>query len=244
MMNVRNCKKCCIFETKPQIPPMDPIICTEPLDLVHIDYMSMEVTVGVKEKLVMKNMLVVKDHFTHYTQVYVTNNHMACVLYNEFLLSVWVPTMTHVWPSHWIHGPSHIWIVWLTGHYQNLDVALPSPDERHGWVSPPDTQKNDSQNGSWQENQITFTPWTYTDHLQCHTVPDNQLLALFLNVWAPTKVTSGPVLTQGRAIFFSARGGEIEMWLLWREVFWCQRHDDPMSDTWAVPTWNNQCHTT
>ena len=88
MMNIRNCEKCHIFEAKPQIPPMEPIICTEPLDLVHIDYVSMEVTVSTKEKPVMKNLLVVEDHFTRYTQVYITNNHMACttecMLYNEF----------------------------------------------------------------------------------------------------------------------------------------------------------------
>ena len=88
MMSVRNCPKCRIFEAKLQIPPMEPILCTEPLDLVHIHYMSMEVTVGVKEKPVMKNVLVIEDHFTHYTQAYVTNNHtahtMARVLYNEF----------------------------------------------------------------------------------------------------------------------------------------------------------------
>ena len=67
---------------------MEPIVCTEPLDLVHIDYVSMEVTVGIKEKPVIKNVLVVEDHFTRYTQVYVTNNHTvrttACILYNEF----------------------------------------------------------------------------------------------------------------------------------------------------------------
>ena len=62
MMSVRNCEKCCIFEAKSQIPPMEPILCTEPLDLVHIEYVSMEVTVGIKE-----NVLVIKDHFTHYT---------------------------------------------------------------------------------------------------------------------------------------------------------------------------------
>ena len=88
MMSVRNCPKCRIFEAKPQIPPMEPILCTEPLDLVHIDYMSMEVMVGVKGKPVMKNVLVIEDHFTRYTQVYVTNNHTARttahVLYNEF----------------------------------------------------------------------------------------------------------------------------------------------------------------
>ena len=87
-MSIRNCEKCRIFEAKPQIPPMEPILCMEPLDLVHIDYVSMEVTVGMKEKPVMKNVLVVKDHFTRYTQVYVTNNHTAHttarVLYNKF----------------------------------------------------------------------------------------------------------------------------------------------------------------
>ena len=68
MMSVCNCPKCRIFEAKPQIPLFEPILCTEPLDLVHIDYLSMEVTVGMKEKPVVKNVLVVEDHFTHYTQ--------------------------------------------------------------------------------------------------------------------------------------------------------------------------------
>ena len=88
MMSVRNCPKCRIFEAKPQIPPMEPILCTEPLDLVHIDYVSMEVTVGMTEKPVVKNVLVIEDHFTHFTQAYVTNNHTTCttarILYNEF----------------------------------------------------------------------------------------------------------------------------------------------------------------
>ena len=90
MLSICNCEKCRIFEAKPQIPPMAPILCTEPLDLVHIDYVSMEVTMGIKEKPVVKNILVVKDHFTCYTQAYVTNNHTAHttahILYNEFFL--------------------------------------------------------------------------------------------------------------------------------------------------------------
>ena len=67
---------------------MEPIICSEPLDLVHIDYVSMEVMAGIKEKPVMKNVLVIEDHFTCYTQAYIMKNHTECttarVLYNEF----------------------------------------------------------------------------------------------------------------------------------------------------------------
>ena len=67
---------------------LEPILCTEPLDLVHIEYVSMEVMVGMTEKPVVKNVLVIEDHFTRFTQVYVTNNHTARttvrVVYNEF----------------------------------------------------------------------------------------------------------------------------------------------------------------
>ena len=76
------------FRSQTPDTPLEPILCTEPLDLVHIDYVSMEVTVGIKQKPVMKNVLVIEDHFTRYTQAYVTNNHtartMVRVFYNEF----------------------------------------------------------------------------------------------------------------------------------------------------------------
>ena len=88
MMSVCNCPKCRIFEAKPQIPLMEPILCTEPLDLVHINYVSMEVMVGMTEKPVVKNVLVIEDHFTRFTQAYVTNNHTVRttvrILCNEF----------------------------------------------------------------------------------------------------------------------------------------------------------------
>ena len=67
---------------------MQPIICTKPMELVHVDYVRMEVTVSIQEKPVVKNVLVVVDHFTWYVQAYVTRNEMARttaqVLYNEY----------------------------------------------------------------------------------------------------------------------------------------------------------------
>ena len=67
---------------------MQPIICTEPMELVHIDYVGMEVTIATKEKLVLKNVLVVVDHFTQYVQTFVTRNQTAYTtakkLYNKY----------------------------------------------------------------------------------------------------------------------------------------------------------------
>ena len=88
VMAISICTHCIQFEAKPQILGMQPIICTEPMELVHVDYVGMEVTTATQEKLVVKNVLVVVDHFTRYVQAYVTRNQMARttaqVLYNEY----------------------------------------------------------------------------------------------------------------------------------------------------------------
>ena len=85
---IANCGRCIQYEAKGQLLPMQPIICTEPMELVHIDYVGMEVTVATDKKPVVKNVLVVVDHFTHYVQAFVTKNHTARttarVLYNNY----------------------------------------------------------------------------------------------------------------------------------------------------------------
>ena len=62
-LSLQNCGRCKQFEAKSQLPSMEPIVCTQPMELVHIDYVGMEVTVSTKEKPVVKNVLVVVDHF-------------------------------------------------------------------------------------------------------------------------------------------------------------------------------------
>ena len=88
VLAVSNCGHCKQFEAKPQIPGMQPIICTEPMELVHIDYVGMEFTIAAQEKPVVKNVLLVVDHFTQYVQAFVTRNQTArttaWVLYNEY----------------------------------------------------------------------------------------------------------------------------------------------------------------
>ena len=85
---VANCGRCIQYKAKGQLPPMQPIICTEPMKLVHIDHIGMEVTVATDKKPIVRNVLVVVDHFTRYVQAFVTKNHMvrttARVLYNNY----------------------------------------------------------------------------------------------------------------------------------------------------------------
>ena len=47
------------------------------MELIHIDYMSMEVTMATNEKPLVKNVLMVVDHFTQFVQAYVTKNQTA-----------------------------------------------------------------------------------------------------------------------------------------------------------------------
>ena len=48
---------------------MENIMATHPLELVHIDYLCLEPWKGMEE-----NVLVLMDHFTHYSQAYVTQS--------------------------------------------------------------------------------------------------------------------------------------------------------------------------
>ena len=90
LMVTGNCGCCKQFEAKGDLLGMQPIICTEPMELVHIDYVDMEVTIAAKEKLVVKNVLVVVDHFTWYVQAFVTRNQTSYTtarkLYNKYFL--------------------------------------------------------------------------------------------------------------------------------------------------------------
>ena len=55
---------------------------SEPLDLVHIDFVSMETTIATKKKPVVQKVLVVTDHFMRYVQAYPVDNEQAEMVAN------------------------------------------------------------------------------------------------------------------------------------------------------------------
>ena len=65
--HIRKCHPCLAFKAKQPKAPLENIMATHPLGLVHLDYLCLEPGKGLEE-----NVLVVTGHFTRYTQAYVT----------------------------------------------------------------------------------------------------------------------------------------------------------------------------
>ena len=55
------CTRCLRRKTPSQVAPLQPIHVTQPLELVHMDYLSLEPSKGN-----IQNVLVITDHFTRY----------------------------------------------------------------------------------------------------------------------------------------------------------------------------------
>ena len=69
---VLKCTRCLRRKTPSQVAPLQPIHVTQPLELVHIDYLSLEPSKGNIE-----NVLVITDHFTRYALAYPSKTQTA-----------------------------------------------------------------------------------------------------------------------------------------------------------------------
>ena len=80
MVALQNCKKCKIYEKKDPKAPLCTIAATEPMDLVHVDLVRMEVTIETKKKPVVQKILVVTDHFSRFVQAYKVKDKRAITI--------------------------------------------------------------------------------------------------------------------------------------------------------------------
>ena len=70
--HVLKCSRCLRRKTPPQVAPLQPILVTQPLELVHMGYLSLEPSKGNIE-----NVLVITDHFTRYALAYPSKTQTA-----------------------------------------------------------------------------------------------------------------------------------------------------------------------
>ena len=87
---VQNCRCCQLYRGREEKAPMVPMMVTVPLQLVHLNFTSFEMTTNLNESPKVKNVLVIVDHFTRYTRADVTKDQKASTaaktLYEGFIL--------------------------------------------------------------------------------------------------------------------------------------------------------------
>ena len=71
---VNECQNCLKRKAIPDVAPLQPIIANQPMELVHMDFLSIEPSKGNIE-----NVLVITDHFTRYAQAYDSKTQTAQV---------------------------------------------------------------------------------------------------------------------------------------------------------------------
>ena len=88
--HIGKCHPCLAFKARQPKAPLKNVMATHPLELVHLDYLCLEPGKGLDE-----NVLVVTDHFTRYTQAYITKTQTtqmtAKTLWDKFIVHYGLP---------------------------------------------------------------------------------------------------------------------------------------------------------
>ena len=74
---IRKCGYCKKFEATPPIAPLKPLACSGPGELLHVDFTSIEETVPLCLEPVIRNVMVMQDHFSKYVVACVVKDQMA-----------------------------------------------------------------------------------------------------------------------------------------------------------------------
>ena len=104
---IKACKCCLQYEGGTPNTSLCPILATTPLDLLHVDFTSIETTLELNQSPRVTNVLVFQDHFSKHVLAYVTPNQtvktLAKFLYGSYMecypiCSYWVQsTLSDVW---------------------------------------------------------------------------------------------------------------------------------------------------
>ena len=74
---IKACRCCLQYEGGTPKAPLCPIVATTPLDLLHVDFTSIETMMELDKSPRVSNVLVFQDHFTKHALAYVTPNQTA-----------------------------------------------------------------------------------------------------------------------------------------------------------------------
>ena len=92
-IHIHTCNRCLRFKQPQERSEMQPILVSYPLELIHLDFLILR---GKADNHKSVNILIVTDHFTKYTQAYVTPKQTAVVV----VQTLWENFLVHYgWPE-------------------------------------------------------------------------------------------------------------------------------------------------
>ena len=131
---VANCGRCIQYKAKGQLPPMQPIISTEPMELVHINYVGMEITIATDKKPVVWNVLAGCRSLhpicagIRYQKPYGEDNGLGAV--QQLLLCVWFSPTPYVGSGNGILWEGHCGYVQPAGCRKDLYYPVSPSNQR------------------------------------------------------------------------------------------------------------------
>ena len=89
--HIKRCDRCIRFKAKTEVAPLESIEASYPMELVHIDYLTIESNKSEKDV----NILVVTDHYTRLAQAFVMSTQMAATvaktLWDKYFMYYGIP---------------------------------------------------------------------------------------------------------------------------------------------------------
>ena len=113
-VQIARCDWCISFKSRPQKVQMENIQATYPLQLVHLDYLTVEVTEGGKDD----HVIIITDHFMWYTQAQVTSSQTAKCTAPSFVGLIHSPLCSTREHSIWSRLE-----FWKWPHYRAVNLA-------------------------------------------------------------------------------------------------------------------------
>ena len=87
---IKACKCCLQYEGGTPKAPLCPIVAITPLDLLHVDFTSIETMMELNQLPRVANVLVFQDHFTKHVLAYVTPNQTMKTSLNFYMEAIFL----------------------------------------------------------------------------------------------------------------------------------------------------------
>ena len=87
---IKACRHCLQYEDSTPKSPLCPIVANVPLDLLHVDFTSIETMMELNQSPRVTNILVFQDHFTKHVLVYVTPDQTAKTSLNFYMEAIFL----------------------------------------------------------------------------------------------------------------------------------------------------------